>query len=78
MYFISYLLYLGLGLVAGERAGDAVGELEGGGAVFMFCKSALSTAATVFVTAFTCARTCDSGTFVMPAGISKRLGSGFV
>jgi hypothetical protein len=73
----SICAYLGLGLLAGDRVGDAVGD-GGGGAVFMFCKSVLSTAATVFVTAFTCARTCDSGTFVMPAGISKRLGSGFV
>src|SRR6185369_3459223 len=67
----------GLGLVTGDTVGDAVGD-GGGGAVFMFCNNALSTAATVFVTAFTCALTCDSGTLFMPAGISKRLGSTLV
>src|ERR1044072_7500965 len=49
-YLIFYLHCVGLGLVAGDAVGDAGG---GGGAVFMFISRALSTAATVFVTAFT-------------------------
>jgi len=42
---------VGLGLDAGDTAGDAVGD--GGGVEFMFISRVLSTAATVFVTAFT-------------------------
>ena len=43
----------------------------GGGALFIFVNNVRNTAATVFVTAFTCALTCASGTLLKPVGISK-------
>jgi hypothetical protein len=41
-----------------------VGVGDGGGAEFMFVNNVRNTAATVFSTAFTCARTCASGTLL--------------
>src|SRR2546423_12313797 len=58
-YLICSPYCAGLGLVAGEMVGDG-----GGGAVFILVNSVLSTAATVFVTASTCALTCCSETLL--------------
>src|ERR1051325_11675085 len=76
-FMFSHLYRVALGLATGDIVGDTVGD-GGGGALFMLDNNVLSTAAIVFATASTCARTCASGTLLKFVGTSKRLGSGFV